>query len=88
MHNYRLSFIVNELKKVTETGCIPINSVAISEKYAESVIMTDPSEVNIFTSKQFTEDSFKEFGRGKFRLTATQGSINNTSKWPNSTESI
>ena len=66
-------FIVNELKKVTETGGIPINSVAISEKYADSVIMTDPSEVNIFTSKQFTEDSFKEFGRGKFRLTATQG---------------
>ena len=66
-------FVVNELKKVTETGGIPINSVAISEKYADSVIMTDPSEVNIFTSKQFTEDSFKEFGRGKFRLTATQG---------------
>jgi len=53
-------FIVNELKKVTETGGIPINSVAISEKYADSVIMTDPSEVNIFTSKQFTEDNFKE----------------------------
>ena len=66
-------FIVNELKKVTESGGVPINSVAISEKYADSVIMTDPSEVNIFTSKQFTEDSFKEFGRGKFRLTATQG---------------
>ena len=66
-------FVVNELKKVTETGGIPINSVAISEKYADSVIMTDPSEINIFTSKQFTEDNFKEFGRGKFRLTATQG---------------
>ena len=66
-------FVVNELKKVTKSGGVPINSVAISEKYADSVIMTDPSEVNIFTSKQFTEDSFKEFGRGKFRLTATQG---------------
>jgi len=66
-------FVVNELKKVTKSGGVPINSVAISEKYADSVIMTDPSEINIFTSKQFTEDSFKEFGRGKFRLTATQG---------------
>ena len=66
-------FIVNELKKVTASGGVPINSVAISEKYADSVIMTDPSEVNIFTSKAFTEDNFKEFGSGKFRLTAQQG---------------
>ena len=66
-------FIVNELKKVTETGGIPINSVAISEKYADSVIMTDPSEINIFTDKAFTEDNFKQFGSGKFRLTAQQG---------------
>ena len=66
-------FIVNELKKVTQSGGVPINSVAISEKYADSVVMTDPSEVNIFTSKAFTEDNFKEFGSGKFRLTAQQG---------------
>ena len=66
-------FIQNELKKVTASGNVPINSVAISDKYAESVIMTDPSEVNIFTSKAFTEDNFKEFGSGKFRLTAQQG---------------
>ena len=68
-------FIVNELKKVTETGGIPINSVAISEKYADSVIMTDPSEINIFTDKAFTEDNFKQFGSGKFRLTAQQGAM-------------
>ncbi len=52
---------------------MPINSVAISPKYAESVIMTDPSKVNIFTSKAFTEDNFVNFGSGKFSLTATQG---------------
>ena len=68
-------FIVNELKKVTETGGIPINSVAISEKYADSVIMTDPSEINIFTDKAFTEDNFKQFGSGKFRLTTQQGAM-------------
>ena len=66
-------FIQNELKKVTASGNVPINSVAISEKYAESVIMTDPSQVNIFTDKAFTEDNFKEFGSGKFKLTAQQG---------------
>jgi len=68
-------FIVNELKKVTASGGVPINSVAISEKYADSVIMTDPSEINIFTSKAFTEDNFKQFGSGKFRLTAQQGAM-------------
>jgi len=66
-------FIENELKKVTASGNVPINSVAISPKYAESVIMTDPSKINIFTSKAFTEDNFREFGAGKFSLTATQG---------------
>jgi len=66
-------FIENELKKVTASGDVPINSVAISPKYAESVIMTDPSKVNIFTSKAFTEDNFVNFGSGKFSLTATQG---------------
>jgi len=35
--------------------------------------MTDPSQVNIFTDKAFTEDNFKEFGSGKFKLTAQQG---------------
>jgi len=66
-------FIQNELKKVTASGDVPINSVAISPKYAESVIMTDPSQVNIFTDKAFTEDNFKQFGSGKFKLTAQQG---------------
>ncbi len=66
-------FIVNELKKVTASGNIPINSVAISPKYAESVIFTDPTQVNIFTSSKFTEDDFINFGSGKFELTARQG---------------
>ncbi len=66
-------FIVKELKKVTASGNVPINSVAISPKYAESVIMTDPTQTNIFTSKQFTEDDFVRFGSGKFELTARQG---------------
>ena len=51
-------FIEKELKKVTASGDVPINSVAISPKYAESVIMTDPSKINIFTSQAFTEDNF------------------------------
>ena len=66
-------FVEKELRKVTASGDVPINSVAISPKYAESVIMTDPSKVNIFTSQAFTEDNFVKFGAGKFSLSATQG---------------
>ena len=66
-------FIKNELQKVTSSGNIPINSVAVSPKYAESFVTTDPTQVNIFTSKQFTEDDFVKFGAGKFELTARQG---------------
>ena len=68
-------FIENELKKAVKSGNIPINSVAISPKYAESFVITDPTKVNIFTSKQFTEDDFKKFGSGKFELTARQGAM-------------
>jgi SPP1 gp7 family putative phage head morphogenesis protein len=66
-------FIKNELQKVTASGDVPINSVAVSPKYAESFVTTDPTQVNIFTSKQFTEDDFVKFGSGKFELTARQG---------------
>ena len=66
-------FVKNELQKVTASGDIPINSVAVSPKYAESFVTTDPTQVNIFTSKQFTEDDFVKFGSGKFELTARQG---------------
>ena len=68
-------FIENELKKAVKSGNIPINSVAISSKYAESFVTTAPTKVNIFTSKQFTEDDFKKFGSGKFELTARQGAM-------------
>jgi len=68
-------FIENELKKVVKSGNVPINSVAVSPKYAESFIKTDPTKTNIFTSKEFTEDDFKRFGQGKFELTARQGAM-------------
>ena len=66
-------FIVKDIKKVKASGNVPINSVAVSPKYAESFVTTDPTQTNIFTSKQFTEDDFVKFGSGKFELTARQG---------------
>jgi len=68
-------FIENELKKVVKSGSVPINSVAVSEKYAKSFVTTDPTRTNIFTSKEFTEDDFAKFGSGKFELTARQGAM-------------
>jgi len=68
-------FIENELKKAVKSGNIPINSVAVSPKYAKSFVTTDPTQTNIFTSKQFTEDDFIKFGSGKFELSARQGAM-------------
>ena len=68
-------FIENELSKALKSGSVPINSVAVHPKYAESFVRTDPTQLNIFTSKQFREDDFIRFGSGKFELTARQGAM-------------
>jgi SPP1 gp7 family putative phage head morphogenesis protein len=73
--NIQTGFIEKELLKVVKSGNIPVNSVAVSQKYATSFIKTDPTKINIFTSKQFTEDDFVKFGQGKFELTARQGAM-------------
>ena len=61
-------FIEGELQKAVKSGGIPINSVAVNQRYATSFVKTDPTKVNIFTSKQFTEDDFIKFGSGKFEI--------------------
>jgi len=71
----QVGFIESELKKVVKSGNVPINSVAVSQRYATSFVKTDPTQINIFTSKQFTEDDFIKFGAGKFELTARQGAM-------------
>ena len=68
-------FIEGELQKAVKSGGIPINSVAVNQRYATSFVKTDPTKINIFTSKQFTEDDFIKFGSGKFELTARQGAM-------------
>jgi len=68
-------FIESELQKAVKSGNIPINSVAVNQRYATSFVKTDPTKINIFTSKQFTEDDFIKFGSGKFELTARQGAM-------------
>jgi len=72
---FQTGFIERELQKAVKSGNIPINSVAVSQRYAASFVKTDPTKINIFTSKQFTEDDFIKFGSGKFELTARQGAM-------------
>ena len=50
----QVGFIENELKKVVKSGSVPINSVAVSPKYAKSFVTTDPTKTNIFTSKELS----------------------------------
>ena len=52
--NIQTGFIESELLKVAKSGNIPVNSVAVSQKYATSFIKTDPTKINIFTIKHFT----------------------------------
>jgi len=72
---FQTGFIEGELQKAVKSGNIPINSVAVSRRYATSFVKTDPTKINIFTSKEFTEDDFIKFGSGKFELTARQGAM-------------
>ena len=72
---FQTGFIEGELQKAVKSGNIPINSVAVSQRYATSFVKTDPTKINIFTSKEFTEDDFIKFGSGKFELTARQGAM-------------
>ena len=72
---FQTGFIERELQKAVQSGNIPINSVAVSQRYAASFVKTDPTKINIFTSKEFTEDDFIKFGSGKFELTARQGAM-------------
>ena len=52
-------FIVNELKKVTASGDVPINSVAISPKYADSCYHAPIQPKQIFLQvNNLQEDDF------------------------------
>ena len=44
---FQTEFIAGELKKVLPSGTIPINVVTVSPDFARSVVMTDPTQINI-----------------------------------------
>ena len=64
-------FVENELKKLVPKGeYVPVRTVAVSPDFAKSVVMTDPTSVNIFNVPDQLQD---ELRGGKFKLTAPEG---------------
>jgi len=64
-------FVENELKKLVPKGAyVPVRTVAVSPDFAKSVVMTDPTSVNIFNVPDQLQD---ELRGGKFKLTAPEG---------------
>ena len=67
---FQSEFIADELKKVLPVGSVGVNSVKISPDFARSIVMTDPTEVNILTLPNNLEESVQR----TFNLTAAKGS--------------
>ena len=67
---FQSEFIADELQKVLPVGAAGVNSVKISPNFARSIVMTDPTEVNILT----LPNNLKESVQRTFNLTAAKGS--------------
>ena len=67
---FQSSFIADELQKVLPVGATGVNSVKISPDFARSIVMTDPTEVNILTLPNNLEPTVQR----TFNLTAAKGS--------------
>ena len=64
-------FIEGELRKAVSNE-IPVNSIVISPDYAEKVVSTDPTKLNLFGRP---EEEFKKYKAKTFELTADQGKL-------------
>ena len=67
---FQSGFIADELQKVLPVGAAGVNSVKISPDFARSIVMTDPTEVNILTLPNNLEPTVQR----TFNLTAAKGS--------------
>ena len=67
---FQSGFIADELQKVLPVGAAGVNSVKISPDFARSIVMTDPTEVNILTLPNILEPTVQR----TFNLTAAKGS--------------
>ena len=67
---FQSGFIADELQKVLPVGATGVNSVKISPDFARSIVMTDPTEVNILT----LPNNLEPIVQRTFNLTAAKGS--------------
>lgn len=67
---FQTEFVADELRKVLPSGEIAVNSVKVAPDYARSIVMTDPTEINILTLPDNLEGQVQR----TFNLTAAKGS--------------
>jgi len=67
---FQSGFIADELQKVLPVGAVGVNTVQVSPDFARSIVMTDPTEVNILTLPNNLESTVQR----TFNLTAAKGS--------------
>ena len=66
---FQSGFIADELQKVLPVGAVNVNTVQVSPDFARSIVMTDPTEVNILTLPNNLEPTVQR----TFNLTAAKG---------------
>ena len=67
---FQTEFVKDQLEKVLPKGAVGVNTVKISPNFAQSVVFTDPTEVNILTLPTDLESTVQR----TFSLTAAKGS--------------
>ena len=67
---FQTEFVKDQLEKVLPKGAVGVNTVKISPNFAQSVVFTDPTEVNILTLPTDLESTVQK----TFSLTAAKGS--------------
>ena len=67
---FQTEFVKDQLQKVLPKGAVGVNTVKISPNFAQSVVFTDPTEVNILTLPTDLETTVQR----TFALTAAKGS--------------
>ena len=76
-------FVTDQLRKALPSGArTAVNTVEISPQFAQSVVTTDPTQLNVvalsddlYKSVYGVEALAKQAGTGAFNLTATQGTM-------------
>ena len=72
----QVDFVQDELKRLLPRGArSAVRTVEISPQFAESVVMTDPTRINVFTLPGELENAVTEGFRPTFSLTQADGAV-------------